>query len=165
MSGWNRCSYVQPGKPHRLQSTQGCGGQNVTSRTNCCELFAELKCHKNASIMTWHWSTKYDVFVLDGMYDKKGYQFVLKERWYHPHLISWKRKEKDWLRKTVDVAHQMQELRKSLNKKIIGNLRSNESGQCVLDSSCGNIQQGRRRSKNENFWYFEIKWIWTAVTL
>ena len=86
-AGIDVCSYVQPGKPYRLQSTQGCGGQNVTSRTNCCELFAELKCHKNASIMTWHWSTKYDVFVLDGMYGKKGYQFVLKERWYHSHLI------------------------------------------------------------------------------
>ena len=96
-AGIDVCCYVQPGKPHRLQSTQGCWGQNVTSRTNCCELFAKLKRHKNASIMTWHWSTKYDVFVLDGMYDKKGYQFVLNEGdIIHTWSAGKERKRIDW---------------------------------------------------------------------
>ena len=33
----------------------------------------------------------------------------------------------------------------------------------VLDSFCGTIQQGRRRSENQNFWYFEINWILTVT--
>jgi len=39
------------------------------------------------------------------------------------------KKGKGSTEKKLNVAHQMQELRKSLSKKIIGNLRSNESGQ------------------------------------
>ena len=39
------------------------------------------------------------------------------------------KKGKGLAEKKLDLAHQMQELRKSVSKKIIGNLRSNESGQ------------------------------------
>ena len=39
------------------------------------------------------------------------------------------KKGKGLTEKKLDVAHQMQELGKSVSKKIIGNLRSNESGQ------------------------------------
>ena len=39
------------------------------------------------------------------------------------------KKGKGLAEKKLDLAHQMQELMKCVSKKIIGNLRSNESGQ------------------------------------